>query len=82
MIIRKKGDPHRYWVRDEKCIGAQCLALGLFQHRGAIGASGSRNTGQLSPTCLTNAYRGCPREVEYPPGMAARRRKEGLKVQR
>jgi hypothetical protein len=40
MIIRKKGDQHRYWVRDEKCIGAQCLALGLFQHRGAIGCCG------------------------------------------
>jgi len=31
--IRQKGDPRRYWVRDEKCIGA-----GLFQRRGAIGA--------------------------------------------
>jgi len=47
--IRQKGDPRRYWVRDEKCIGTQCLALGLFQHRGAIGAAGTRNTGATSP---------------------------------
>ena len=45
--IKQKGDSRRYWVKDARCISAECLALGLFQHRGAIGAAvGSRNTGR------------------------------------
>ena len=36
-------------------IVAECLALGLFQHPSAIGARGSRNTAQVSPSDMTNA---------------------------
>jgi hypothetical protein len=43
VYIKLKGDSRQYWVRDRECIGADCLALGLFQHRGAIGAAGSRS---------------------------------------
>jgi hypothetical protein len=78
--IKQKGDQRRYWVKDALCLGAECLALGLFQHRGAIGAAGSRNTGQLSPTCMRNAYHGCPSCVKYSKELAAARRKEGLRI--
>ena len=78
--LKQKGDPRTYWVRDAKCIGAECLALGLYQHRGAAGASGTRNTGQLSACCLTNAYHGCPRDPKYRSELASQRRKQGLKV--
>jgi hypothetical protein len=78
--IKQKGDPHKYWVVNAKCIGAECLAFGLFQHRGAT-MSGSRNTGSPdSPMCMRNAYRGCPQCVVYSKDLAAQRRKEGLKL--
>ena len=77
--IKKKGDKRRYWVRDAQCIGAGCLALGLFQHRGAT-MSGSRNTGAVSACCMTNAYRGCPSCPTYSKELAAERRKEGLRL--
>jgi hypothetical protein len=48
-----------------KCIGRKCLALGLYQHRGALGASGSRNTGAISACCLRNAYQGCPDSKDF-----------------
>jgi hypothetical protein len=79
--IKQKGDPRRYWVKDAQCLGAECLALGLFQHRGAT-MSGSRNTGDVSPTCMTNAYRGCPSCPKYSNLLAAQRRKEGLRLKR
>ena len=79
-LPKTRGDPRRYWVKDAQCIGAECLALGLYQHRGAIGAAGSRSTGAVSPMCMRNAYHGCPRQVNYSKELAARRRKEGLKI--
>jgi hypothetical protein len=78
--LKQKGDPRTYWVRDASCIGAECLALGLYQHRGAAGASGTRNTGAISATCMTNAYHGCPTCPKYRQELASRRRKDGLKV--
>jgi hypothetical protein len=78
--LKQKGDPRRYWVRDAKCLGAECLALGLYQHRAAAGAAGSRNTGQLSACCMTNAYHGCPVCPHYRPELGKERRKEGVKV--
>jgi hypothetical protein len=78
--IKQKGDRCRYWVKDRHCIEAQCLALGLFQHRGAIGAAGSRNTGQVSATCMTNAYHGCPSCPKYSKELATQRRKEGFRI--
>jgi hypothetical protein len=77
--LKVKGDKRSYWVKDAQCLGAECLALGLFQHRGAIGAAGSRNTGAISATCMTNAY-GCPSCPKYSKELAAERRKEGLRV--
>lgn len=51
--LKIKGDRRLYWVRDVACLGAECLALGLYQQRGAIGAAGTRNTGAMSATCMT-----------------------------
>jgi hypothetical protein len=53
-------------VRDYECRYRECLALGPYQHRGACGASGSRNTGAITKCCLTNAYRGCPSNSHDP----------------
>jgi len=69
MIILKKDA--RYWVRDENCIGAKCLVLGRFKQPLAA----------ESPTCLTNAYNGCPEKVDYLTELAAKRRKNGLKLE-
>jgi len=79
--IRKIGDKGLYWCVDPGCIGRTCLALGNYQHRGAIGAAGSKSSG-YSLRCLTNAYRGCP-DTERPidKALAAQRRKEGYRVQ-
>lgn len=45
---------------DEDCPKRWCWAPGRYQHRGATGSGGSRNTGMASKCCLTCAYRGCP----------------------
>jgi hypothetical protein len=37
--LKQRGDARRYWVKDAQCISAECLALGLYQPRGAIGAA-------------------------------------------
>jgi hypothetical protein len=30
--LKQRGDPRRYWVKkDARCIGAECLALGLYK---------------------------------------------------
>jgi len=81
-VIRVKGDKHKYDVLNADCIGCSCLQLGLFQHRGATGASGSRNTGKMSPCCMWRAYRGCPndREARVSAELAAQRKREGHKV--
>jgi hypothetical protein len=78
--LKQKADPRRYWVRDAKCLGAECFALGLYQHRAAAGASGTRNTGAISATCMTNACHGCPACPKYRQELARERRKDGLKV--
>lgn len=78
--LKQKSDARLYWVKDAQCLGAQCLALGLFQHRGAIGAAGSRSTGAYTPTCMTNAYHGCPAAPKYSSQLAAGRRKEGMRI--
>jgi len=78
--LKQNNDSRKYWVRNQACIGAECLALGLFQHRRAVGASGRRKTGSTTPCCMTNAYRGCPLQVRYSAELIALRRKEGIKV--
>ena len=61
MLIRKTGDITRYSFSDRECLGRQCFAPGMFQHRSPMACGGSRNTGSPdSPCCLTRAYRGCP----------------------
>lgn len=57
--FRRKGHALRYAFADPLCIGRQCWAPGVYQHRGAT-LSGSRNTGATSPCCMTRAYHGCP----------------------
>lgn len=55
-------------VRDYECRKRTCLTLGEYQHRGAVGAAGSRSAGRTSKCCLTRAYRGCPSDTcEAPP---------------
>ena len=78
--IRKVGTKELYWCVDAACIGRACLALGNYQHRGAIGAAGSKSSG-YSLMCMTNAYHGCPREKPIDRALAAERRKEGYRVQ-
>ena len=59
-FFRKRGEKHKYYFVDDRCIGRECWAPGLYQHRGAT-LSGSRNTGSPdSPMRLRNAYHGCP----------------------
>jgi hypothetical protein len=57
--LRKKGDKTAYEFVDLGCIGRECFAPGLFQHRGAT-LSGSRNTGEHTACCMRRAYHGCP----------------------
>ena len=69
----------KYDVRDTQCIGRECLALGVYQHRGAT-MGGSRNTGGTTPCCMTRAYRGCPpteAETHFEAALAATRKAEG-----
>jgi hypothetical protein len=70
-----------YDVRDRECIGRLCLQLGRYQHRGAIGASGSRNTGAVTPCCVFRAYHGCPSAEKFPfdPVLARDRKRAGYK---
>jgi hypothetical protein len=81
-IIRQKGDKLLYAVSNTKCLGCQCLVLGSYQHRGATN-SGSRNTGDYSPCCMTRAYHGCPDELNrgYSDKLKSERKKEGMRVQ-
>lgn len=60
-FLKEKGSKIRYEVRDKQCAKRPCLALGIYRHRGAT-LSGSRNTGESTPCCLTRANRGCPPE--------------------
>ena len=61
MLFRRTGDKHRYSFVDERCIGRECWAPGMFQHRSPLSCGGSRNTGSPdSPCCMNRAYRGCP----------------------
>lgn len=56
-----KGDKNAYSFSDRECIGRECWAAGMFQHRSPMSGGGSRNTGSPdTPCCLNRAYRGCP----------------------
>lgn len=59
--FRRKGDKNKYSFTDVQCIGRECWAAGMFQHRSPMSGGGSRNTGSPdTPCCLNRAYRGCP----------------------
>src|SRR5579871_3684099 len=79
--VRQTGRPGKYWVLNNKCIGCICFSPGEFATRGAVGAAGTRNTGQTTLCCLTNAYRGCPEEVqrEHSKEQEQERKREGWK---
>jgi hypothetical protein len=80
--LKIKGKKRKYWIRDNDCLSAQCLVLGLYQRRGAGGmGAGSHSTGAVSACCMTNAYRGCPDCPKYSGELAAQRRKEGICLQ-
>lgn len=75
--LKQKGDPARYPVAYDNCIGCKCFRAGMYQVRGATG-KGSRNSGE-SPSCMTNAYHGCPDEEQrdYTEERARERKSEG-----
>src|SRR5271166_3795424 len=61
MSIVRKGSKVRYSFADSECLGRECFAAGMFQHRSPLSCGGSRNTGSPdTPCCLNRAYRGCP----------------------
>ena len=80
--LRKVKTTTLYDVRDAQCIGRECLALGIYQHRGAT-LAGSRNAGAVTPCCMTRTYHGCPStegEVVYNAAIAKERKAEGWRV--
>jgi hypothetical protein len=46
MTIRKKGDKTQYSFVDAGCLGRECFAPGMYQHRSPLSGGGSRNTGK------------------------------------
>jgi hypothetical protein len=61
MTFKRKGDNNRYSFVDARCIGRECWAPGLFQHRAPLAGGGSMNTSSPpTPCCMNRAYHGCP----------------------
>ena len=80
-VIRLKGDRSRYDVRDRQCIGRECLNVHRVSVRGAT-ASGSRLVGYRD-CCARRDYHGCPQPLpSYERAIAAKRRKEGMRVEK
>lgn len=77
-ILRIKGDKARFNVLNNECLGKPCLVPGHFQVRGGT-PSGSRNTGETSPCCMTRAYHGCPGDA-FDFELAKKRKSEGFKI--
>ena len=69
----------RYWVCAPNCLGMTCFRPGAYYHRGAT-MSGSRNTGDSSKMCMTNAYHGCPPDRTEDKALARERKREGWKA--
>lgn len=78
--VKKKSDKKKFWMLDRQCIGRECFQPGMYQHRGAT-MSGSRNTGSDTPTCMRNAYHGCPDDKDklYSIESEKKRKAEGWK---
>ena len=76
--IRIKGDPNKYDVKDEQCIGRECLKLHPVSVRAPTN-SGSRLAG-YPHCCARREFENCPSPIpEFDRKLAAERRKEGLK---
>ena len=60
-----------YDALSSACNKRWCWRPGNYQHRGACGSGGSRNTGMTTRCCLERAYRGCPDPVPEPGAPAA-----------
>ena len=77
--IKIKGDQHRYDVRDQQCIGRECLNLHAVAMRSPT-TSGTRLTG-YTHCCARREYHNCPNPVpEFDRKLAAQRRKDGMKT--
>lgn len=59
-----------YDALDGACKKRWCWSPGNYQHRGACGSGGSRNTGMVTRCCLERAYRGCPDPLPEPGAQA------------
>lgn len=80
VFAKRVGRKQRYRFLMPSCIGYLCFAPGMYQHRGATGSSGSRNTGQETGMCMTQAYHGCPGGHKYSKDRAALRREDGWRI--
>jgi len=78
-FIYLKQKKVKYWVCALNCLGMACFSPGSYHHRGTTG-SGSRNTGDSSKMCMTNAYQGCPSDRTSDAAITKRRKAEGWKV--
>ena len=69
MKFSRKGDKAQYDFRDKLCIGLECWAAGMYQHRSPMSCGGSRTLEvQIHLCCLNRAYRGCPNPLpEFKP---------------
>ena len=76
--IKQKGDRHPYAVRDEQCIGRECLNLHAVALRNAA-PGGSRTTGYIH-CCARREYQNCPIPLPaFDRKLAAERRREGMR---
>jgi hypothetical protein len=77
---KMKGQKNRkWWFANRECIGYRCFSPGTYQHRGAIGAAGSKSSG-TSLMCVRNGHHGCPSNPPYDPVVAKENRKKGWRI--
>ena len=81
VFIRKKGDKAFYDVRDEQCIGRECLRVHMVEHRSVSMNGSSRVVGRVN-CCGRREYFGCPHPApEYDKKLADQRHDGGMRVQ-
>lgn len=79
-VIRCTGKKEKFDFLDFQCLGRECFAPGIYQHRGAT-LSGSRATGHCSACCMNRAYHGCPHPLPISDAELVKSRKKiGWKV--
>lgn len=76
---KREDPPGLYSVSNRECLGCKCFTPGEYESRGAIGAAGSRNTGNIQRCCIKREYHGCPDEEDkgYSKEIEAERKKAG-----